>query len=100
MRVLSRGPVQTLMHEEDGKTIFERVQDCTPIAERTKALHNEGLHGSSEMKHAASLPLVLVERYCNDNGITFNEFCSSQDHIKRMLNDPSLSHFRVWRGAV
>lgn len=100
MKVLSSGPVQTLMHEEDGKTIFERVQDCEPIVERTKALHNEGHHGSSDMKLAASLPMVLVERYCNDHGITFHDFCNGPEHIKRMLNDPSLSHFRVWKGRV
>lgn len=100
MRLLSNGPVQTRMHEEDGQTIFERVQDCTSIAEKTKALHNEGHHGSSEMKHAAKLPFVLVERYCNDNGITFAEFCNGQEHIRRMLNDPSLSAFRVWPGRV
>lgn len=100
MRLLSNGVVQTRMHEEDGKTIFERVQDCTPIAERAKALHNEGVQGSWEMRHAAKLPYVLVERYCNDNGITFHEFCNGEEHIRRMLNDPSLSHFRIWKGAV
>lgn len=100
MKVLSSGPVQTVMHEEEGKTIFERVQDCEPIMERTKALHNEGHHGSSEMRLAASLPMVLVERYCNDNGITFRQFLNEQDHIKRMLNNPALSHFRVWPGKV
>lgn len=100
MRVLSNGPVQTLMHEEDGKTVFERVQDCQSIVETTKALHKEGLHGSSEMKHAASIPFVIVERYCNDNGISFQDFCNGQEHIKRILNDPSLSHFRIWKGRV
>jgi hypothetical protein len=100
MRLLSNGPVQTVMHEQDGKTIFERVQDCTSIAEKTKALHNEGVHGTSEMKHAAKLPFVLVERYCNDNGITFQQFCNGEEHIRRMLNDPSLTHFRIWPGKV
>lgn len=100
MRVLGNGPVQTLMHEEDGKTVFERIQDCTPIAEQTKALHNQGLHGSSEMKHAAKIPAVIVERYCNDNGITFHEFCSNEEHIRRLTNDPALAHFRIWPGKV
>jgi hypothetical protein len=100
MRVISNGPVQTLMHEEDGKTIFERVQDCEPIMEAAKALHNQGLHGSSEMRHAAKIPAVIVERYCNDNGITFREFLNGQDHIRRILTDPSLSHFRIWKGAL
>lgn len=100
MRILKDGPVQTRMHEEDGKTIFERVQDCTPIADLSRALHNEGIHGGSEMRHAAKLPMVIVERYCNDNGITFHEFCSGEEHIRRVVNDPSLSHFRVWPGKV
>jgi hypothetical protein len=100
MRVLSNGPVQTLMHEEDGKTIFERVQDCTPIAEYAKSLHNEGLHGSSEMKHAAKIPKVVIERYCNDHGITFREWLNSEDHMRRMCNDPALSHFRIWKGKI
>lgn len=100
MKVLSHGPVQTRMHEEDGHTVFERVQDCDPIAEHTKALHSQGLHGSSEMRHAAKIPKVLVEKYCNLNGITFREWLGNEDHIRRMLNDPALSHFRIWPGKV
>lgn len=100
MRLIQAGPVQTYMTEQDGQTVFRRTQDCTPALDAAKARHNEGLHGSSELKHAASLPLVLVERYCNDNGITFAEFCNGEEHIKRMVNDPSLSHFRVWPGRV
>lgn len=100
MRLLSAGPVQTRMHEEDGKTIFERVQDCDPIMDRARALHNEGLHGTSEMKHAAKIPAVIVERYCHDKGITFSEFCGDQAHIRAILSDPSLSAFRIWKGKV
>lgn len=100
MRLLNNGPVQTRMHEEDGKTIFERVQDCDPIAELAKSLHKEGRHGSSEMKHAAKIPNVIIERYCNDNGITFREWLNDEHHIRRVLTNPSLSHFRIWKGQV
>jgi hypothetical protein len=100
MRLLSNGPVQTRMHEEDGKTIFERVQQCTPIAELSKKLHNEGLHGSSDFRHAAKVPKVLVEKYLNDNGITFREFCQNDEHMSRFLGDPALAHFRIWKGRV
>lgn len=99
-RVLSSGPVQTVMHEEEGKTVFERVQDCEPIMERTKALHNEGHHGSSEMKHAAKIPKVLVEKYCNLHGISFREWLGNEHHIRAMLNDPALKAFRIWPGKV
>jgi hypothetical protein len=100
MRLLQRGFVQTRMHEEDGKTIFERVQDCTPIVEHTKKLHNEGMTGQSDFRHAAKVPKVLVEKYLNDCGITFHEFCQNDEHMSRFLNDPALAHFRIWKGRI
>lgn len=93
--------IGTRIHTNDsGDVTFERIQDCTPILEHSTALHNEGLHGSGEMRHAARLPFVLVERYLNDNNITLSEFCSNREHVKRMLNDPSLAGFRIWKGKV
>ena len=95
-----RDPVATNIHVHDGDVTFERVQDCEPIAEQSKARHNEGLHGEGEMRLAGSLPFVLVERYCNDHNILFSEFMSNKDHARAMLNDPALSHFRVWPGKI
>lgn len=92
--------IGTKFHFHDGAMTVQRTQDCTPIAEHAKALHNAGLHGTSEMKHAASIPFVMVERYCNDNGITFSEWSSDKAHIRRMLNDPALAHFRIWPGRI
>ena len=93
--------VATKIHtHDDGAVTFERVQDCTPILEHATALHNEGLHGSGDMRHAASLPFVLVERYCNDHNITYRDFMQSPDHLKRVLNDPALAYFRIWPGKV
>ena len=93
-------PVATNIHVKDGDVTFERVQDCTPIKEQSIARHNEGLHGDSEMKLAGSLPFVLVERYLNDNNIDFAEFMKNKEHARRMLNDPALAHFRVWKGRL
>jgi hypothetical protein len=92
--------MQTNLHAQGDKLIVENVQDCTPIAEYAKARQREGHHGSSEMRLAASLPLVMVEKYCNDNKISFAEWSADKSHIKRMLNDPALAHFRVWPGRV
>lgn len=92
--------LDTRFHIHDGKMTVQRTQDCTPIAEYAKARSNEGHHGSSEMKLAASIPFVMVEDYCNRNGIEFSEFMNSQEHKKRLLNDPSLSYFRIWPGRV
>jgi hypothetical protein len=91
----------TRIHQQGDTTIFESVQDCSGHLAYAKRLHNEGAHGSKDVKHAAHLPAVLVESYCNRLGITFGEFLQRKEgHIKAMLNDPDLSGFRVWKGAV
>lgn len=84
----------------DGSLTTGTMQDCTPIMERTKALHREGFHGSGDMRLAASVPMVIIEKYCNDNGIEYSDFMHSQEHKKRLLNDPANSYFRVWGGKV
>lgn len=92
--------LQTAIAVRDGVLTIGRTQDCTPIAENTLAMQNEGLHGSDEMRHAASIPFVMVEKYCNDNGILFSEFMGNPEHIKRVCNDPAMAHFRIWKGRL
>lgn len=92
--------LDTRFHFHDGAMTVQRTQDCTPILEHTKMLNKEGHHGSSDMKHAAKLPFVVVENYCNRHNIEFSEFMQNPAHIKAMLNDPDLSGFRIWRGKV
>lgn len=75
-----------------------RTQDCTAIAEYAKAQHNGGYHGTSEVKHAARLPLVIVEQYCNDNGVTFEQFMKDPTHVARCVKDPKNDAFRIWKG--
>ena len=84
----------------DGALVSSVTQDCTPIAEYTKARHREGHHGSGDMRLAASIPLVFVEKYLIDAGITFQEFAVSPVHKRRLLSDPALADFRVWKGQV
>lgn len=89
----------TRMHFADGLMVVERVQDCTPIVEHCRALATE-TEQRGEMRLAARLPDVVVERYCNDNGITFGEFVGNPEHVRRVCNDPALVAFRVWPGVV
>ena len=92
--------LETKFHFHDGSMTVQRTQDCSAIAEVTKAKSREGLHGSADMKLAASIPFVMVEKYCNDNGVEFSDFMQNPEHIKRVVNDPALAHFRVWRGQL
>jgi hypothetical protein len=94
------GGIATNFHSEGDSVTFERVQDCTAIAEYAQARHNEGHTGSKEMKFAGTLPAIFIEKYCNDNGILFSEWCGNPEHARRMLNDPALDHFRIWKGKI
>lgn len=94
------GGIQTSITAKDGEATIKATQDFTPIMENAIALHNEGRHGSSEMRHAARLPKLAVDVYMQTHGIDFHEFCSNEVHVKRMLNDPDLANFRIWKGRV
>lgn len=94
------GGLSTTIAVEDDNLITGSSQDCTPVMEYAKARQREGAHGSSEMRLAASVPSVIVEKYINDNGITLHEFSADQAHQRRLLNDPALAYFRIWPGAV
>lgn len=85
---------------EDDKIVSYAYQDLDPCINRTTELRETGHVGGSDMKHAASLPKVLIEKYCNDRGITFEEWMRNPVHIKAMLNDPQNLPFRVWKGRV
>ena len=92
--------VVTTVALQDGALVTGTTQDCTPYAERAQALHNEGRHGSKDMRLAASVPMVLVETYLNRCGIEMSEFVGSPEHQRRCLNDPAIGHFRIWKGRV
>lgn len=99
-QVIQNGDVSTVVALEDGALHTGSIQDCTPYVERTKAMHNEGFHGSKDMKLAASVPFVLVEKYLNDNRLLMSEFVGSPEHQKRFLGDPAIEHFRIWKGRI
>ena len=83
---------------QDGNLISGSVQDCTPIADQAKAMHNEGFHGSKDMRLAARIPLVCIEAYLAKHGVSYAEFASSQEHKRRLVMDPANAHFRIWAG--
>lgn len=78
-----------------------RVDDLKAVADHCANLRGIGATGTKDMKLAATIPAFVVQKYINDNGITFAEFMrEGSPHPERMLNDPALSYFRVWEGRV
>lgn len=97
---MQRRDLTTKVAEYDGKLFIAQAQDCTPIAEQCKKLHNAGAYGSSEMRHAASIPDVILEKYMNEHGISYAELMGNPEHFRRILNDPDNKCFRIWPGRV
>lgn len=94
------GAMQSRIHVAGDVMTVSTTQDCVPVAEWAKERHNTGQHGSSEFRHAARIPQVMVEKYLNDNQITYHEWSADKAHIRRMLQDPALQHFRIWKGVI
>ena len=86
-------------HGHEGSVVV-REQYVGDIRDYCIARHNEGHHGASDMKLMASLPAVVIEHYCNVNGITFREWMKNPEHVKRMVNDPALADFRIAPGRM
>lgn len=86
-----------LIHDGDGvrDLLYADMEHLKGIADYCKARQNEGLTGGKEMPLLAEFPAELVEKYCNDTGVTFSEWMQNPVHARRMLNDPALAHFRV-----
>jgi len=76
------------------------MADLHAVADHCKALHNEGFTGDGDVKVLAHVPAIVIEKWLNDHGITFAEFMRDRSVRARMLNDPALAAFRVWKGKV
>lgn len=88
-------------HWMDGNDLIVRqTEDVEPHLEHAKALRSIGATGSSELKHAAHFPASAIMAYCQKHGIDMHEWAINPVHIRRMLNDPELSGYRVWTGRV
>jgi|ERR1043165_5972052 hypothetical protein len=90
----------TSFAEYDGKVFIGQSQDCTPIAEWAKEQRAIGAIGGRDMRHAARIPNVIIEKYCNENGVRFAEVMRDPVHIKRICNDSANAMFRIWPGRL
>lgn len=86
----------------DGSMVIERVADVQSILDSAKNLRSNGagVSESGELHHVGRIPSIIIEKYCNANGISYREFLIDDTHITRILNDPDYKLFRVWEGTV
>ena len=104
-RRLDSGPVTSTFHydEMEDKSIIHVEQDCEPIVERNKALQNEtdGYNLDRDLKHIASIPLVIVQKWMQEDGVNFLALSKHErsKYLRRKLADPDNRFLRTSPGV-
>lgn len=95
-------PVETIIHLDDGNLAIERKQDAQPVLDEIKEIkdHTNGISKTGDLYHVGRIPAILVEKYCNDKGITFRDFLLDDTHVTRIMNDTAYKHLRIWQGVA
>lgn len=90
--------VRSLFHKQsDGGFVIERVQDVEPIIERNKALQNAPQDKRSDLRHIASIPCVIIEKWCRDEGVNYLALDGREfgKMVSRKLKDPQWKWLRT-----
>ena len=75
------------------RLVFVTEQDVSPVLEHV-AMRREVGGFDKDMKPVAEIPMVVVQQMMRDG--SWNDPAA----IKRWLNDPQNSCFRIWQGRV
>lgn len=93
-----RGNVLKTLHFHDGKTV-EVTEECIDglldLAARQRYIRGETMAGHHDgMVLAGYIPEAVWERMAREGSV------HDEAALKRWLNDPQNSCFRVWKGTV
>jgi len=87
-----------------GLTTVNQVQDVEPIVENNKFLRSQGkgYTPSRDMRHVASIPLVVIEQWIVEDGVNFMALPrhEKQVYLRRKLADPDNRAWRTSEGAL
>lgn len=91
----------TTKEEGDALVIQRRQTGIAAHVDYCRARANEGHHGpAKDFQLKASIPAIVVEHYCQVNGITLREFLKNREHVRRLINDPAFADFRIAPGRM
>lgn len=90
-----------LVDDGDGSLIVHREADVEPLLEANKALStlNDGYSPSRELRRAASIPMVIIEKWKNELGVdVFNP--DHREAVRRLLNSSEYLYLRTAPGRL
>jgi len=102
------GVIRTHTHDEaSGTSFIHSVQDIAPFKEANREMRNsggDGYTGSRAMKHVATIPHIMIDKWCQEDGLTRVQFQRMRGkekaaYIRRKLNNPDYAYMRTfWKG--
>lgn len=86
--------------EDNGDFTRSTSHDAEPILEDAKARHNAGFGSTRDgsMKLVAQIPMGLWLQW-KDQGVDILK-PGNEGFLRKKLDDPELTHLRVWKGRL
>lgn len=100
--ILKPAGIDTIIHVDDGNFAIERKQDTQPVLDQITDIKSQtnGISKTGDLYHVARIPSIVIEKYCNERGITFHDFVVDDSHVTALLNDSTYKHLRIWEGRA
>ena len=96
--------MKTRYHYDDSedKLIIETLQDVEPILNANKRQYDvdNRRFKSETLNHVARIPLVVIEKWCREKGMSYETFMADTEMLKRFLNDPDNKFLRTKPGKI
>lgn len=103
-KLLDAGNVTSVFHHDDMSDVsaIQTIQDVEPILDNNKRLQteNDGFNKDRDMKRIASIPLVIAQRWMQEDGINWMSLPKKEKgaYLRRKLNDPDYMYLRTSGG--
>jgi hypothetical protein len=101
---MSKNYGTNISFDEKGTTHFNHWQDCDSIiADNIQAQNTGEGTGSDDMKHAARIPMALLEKWKNEEGLDYHlvgQCPETTGKFWKKLQSPEWLYLRRWTGKV
>lgn len=94
-------------YEEDGKLVQKRSYDFSDTLKEMENIRKEGIIGlggdktiASESRFVGRIPLALIEVWCKEAGVKWDDVHARQEVVKRKILSGDFDKFRSdWKGT-
>lgn len=91
----------TRFHEADGKVAIETIVDVQPALDLAHTFRTVGDHYTPMGdKFLGFVPVEVLAKWARARGVTYARLIGDRELMKRFMNDPENSKFRVAGGRV